>query len=294
VENSSILDNPPSSSTITNCILWGNTAPNGSQIDNTSGSTATVTFSDVQGGYSGTGNINADPCFVNAAGGNFHLLPDSPCINAGDPAFVPEPNETDIDGEPRVMLGRVDMGADEFNPFDIDFIVINKRRIGRTIFEYDCEASLTNISRFAVRNVALKIIKASENMVIIDPNVTFGVLEIAPGQSATSLDTCTFRLDRSRSTDPAKIIWQSTCDISGTLGEQYISGISLLPLSAIPGDIDHSGKVNFEDVEILADQWLQPPGSPSADVFPLPIGDNFVDFLDFALLAQNWLRASGD
>jgi hypothetical protein len=47
--------------------------------------------------------------------GDYHLLPNSPCINAGDPDYVPEPNETDLDGLPRVIGGRIDMGAYEFN-----------------------------------------------------------------------------------------------------------------------------------------------------------------------------------
>jgi len=38
----------------------------------------------------------------------------SPCINAGDPCYVGEPGETDIDGDSRVVAGCVDMGADEF------------------------------------------------------------------------------------------------------------------------------------------------------------------------------------
>jgi len=46
---------------------------------------------------------------------DYHLLPDSPCINAGDPYYIAEPNETDIDGKPRVIAGRIDMGAYEFN-----------------------------------------------------------------------------------------------------------------------------------------------------------------------------------
>ncbi|MBW8039347.1 MAG: hypothetical protein FVQ85_05055 [Planctomycetes bacterium] len=44
---------------------------------------------------------------------DYHLLPGSPCINAGDPNYVPEPNETDLDGNPRVIGGRIDMGAYE-------------------------------------------------------------------------------------------------------------------------------------------------------------------------------------
>jgi hypothetical protein len=286
------LYNSSSNPTLNNCILWGNTAPNGPQILGSS----TVGFSDIQGGWTGEGNIDADPFFVNSSTGDLHLLPDSPCINAGDSSFTPEPNETDIDGEPRVMLNRVDMGADEFNPFEIEFIVVNKRRIGRTLFEYDCSISLTNISLFTVRNVALEIIKTSDNMVLIDPNVTFGVLEIGPGESATSLDMCTFRVDRSKATDPAKIIWKSFCELVGsTSGVQDIaSGIYFLNLGIFAGDINHDGKVDFEDLKILTDQWLQPPGSPSADIAPLPSGDGIVNFLDFAILAQSWLQGIGE
>ncbi len=81
------------------------------------------------------GNIDADPCFVNPGywsdpcntpsepnddlwnDGDYHLLADSPCINAGDPNYIAEPNEaTDLDGQPRIFLGRVDIGAYEFVP----------------------------------------------------------------------------------------------------------------------------------------------------------------------------------
>ena len=44
---------------------------------------------------------------------DYHLPSDSPCVNRGDPAFAPEPDETDIDDEPRVQHCRVDMGSDE-------------------------------------------------------------------------------------------------------------------------------------------------------------------------------------
>jgi len=45
----------------------------------------------------------------------FHLLPGSPCINAGDPDYIAGPNETDLVGKPRIIGGRIDMGAYEFN-----------------------------------------------------------------------------------------------------------------------------------------------------------------------------------
>jgi hypothetical protein len=114
---------------VTNCILWGDTASSaeGPEISGT----ASVSYSDVAGGHAGTGNTDTDPCFVDSARGILNLLPESPCIDAGDPDYVAEPDEVDINGEPRVIDGRVDMGADEFNsagtligtwPFEFEFV----------------------------------------------------------------------------------------------------------------------------------------------------------------------------
>jgi len=89
----------------------------------------------------GPTNIDADPCFIdpgwwvdvndaniivepddpNAAwlDGDYHLLSVSPCINTGDPNFYPRPGNTDFDGRLRVIGGRIDMGAYEFNRIPI-------------------------------------------------------------------------------------------------------------------------------------------------------------------------------
>jgi len=96
-----------SSPIITNSILWGN-SPN--EIE---GGNPVVTYSDIEGGWPGEGNIQKYPRFVDPQNGDYHLQFISLCINAGDPDYVPEPGETDIDGESRVMRGRIDMGVDE-------------------------------------------------------------------------------------------------------------------------------------------------------------------------------------
>jgi hypothetical protein len=106
--------------------------------------------------------------------GDYHLLSGSPCIDTGDPNYPEDANEFDIDGDARIIGGRIDIGADEF---------------------------------------------------------------------------------------------------------VYI------------GDFDFSGSVDFTDLSILALQWLQPPGTPSADIAPTP-ADGIVNFLDYAVLAEHWLEGT--
>lgn len=56
----------------------------------------------------------ADPRFTDAVQRDFRLLPDSPAIDFGDPAYVPETDVTDFAGEPRFKGRSVDSGAYEF------------------------------------------------------------------------------------------------------------------------------------------------------------------------------------
>ncbi len=116
-DNYGIYRSSGSDPDISSCIIWGNDS---GQLHNCS-----ATYSCIQDDDSGT-NINDYPSFADDAN-NFHLLPGSPCIDRGDPCFA-DFNETDIDGEPRIVDGnedgieQVDMGADEFyrSPADFD------------------------------------------------------------------------------------------------------------------------------------------------------------------------------
>ena len=96
-------------STIKNNIVWGNTSPTNIQI---SGAGSSVTYSDVQGGITGAGNINADPLFADSS---YFLRSTSPCVDKGDSSAIyndpPDPNNTSMTFYPSMGTIRNDMGA---------------------------------------------------------------------------------------------------------------------------------------------------------------------------------------
>ena len=100
---------------INNCILWEDL---GNEIGNYH-NIPTVTYSNIQGGYSGEGNINVNPLFI--GNGDLHLTPSSPCIDAGA-NNTPSITNTDFEGDLRIIDGdndgnaTTDMGADEYVP----------------------------------------------------------------------------------------------------------------------------------------------------------------------------------
>lgn len=121
---------------LANSILWGNLANGepdqlGKTIDTLDD--PNVSFCDIQGGWIGTGNIDADPAFVRAPGagedgawgsadddpGDLSLTMGSPCIDMGSNEFTfPDFSTTDLAGNPRIVNDIVDMGAYEYQQTD--------------------------------------------------------------------------------------------------------------------------------------------------------------------------------
>ena len=109
-----------SSPLVVNSILWGNAASGtGNEISlfqEWGPSTIDITFSDIQGGWTDTGNIDTNPLFVDSANGDYHLTGSSPCIDQGTNDSVTYPNlpADDIDGDTRPQNTDYDIGADEY------------------------------------------------------------------------------------------------------------------------------------------------------------------------------------
>jgi hypothetical protein len=123
-----------------NCIIWGNRANEGAQLYQS----GWLIYSCVQDwSEAGEGNIDDDPQFVSPGRwddsgtpddpgddvwieGDYHLLPGSPCIDAGRNADWML-GALDLDGDPRIIFGysslTVDMGADE-RRFNLNILTV--------------------------------------------------------------------------------------------------------------------------------------------------------------------------
>ncbi len=94
---------------LNNCVVYSNNAWDGANYD----SSSTLNYScTTPQPTNGVGNITNAPLFVDQASGNLRLQSNSPCINAGNNDSVA--TSTDLDGNPRISGGIVDIGAYEF------------------------------------------------------------------------------------------------------------------------------------------------------------------------------------
>jgi hypothetical protein len=117
-----------STTRIFNSIVWGNTGPGGSTANQVAGSTTLAGSSNIQGGFTGEGNINLAPGFVSQATGDLRLLAGSPCIDAANNTNVDVNNVLDfllqtrrVDDPATIDTGIgtapiADMGAIEYQP----------------------------------------------------------------------------------------------------------------------------------------------------------------------------------
>jgi surface protein len=118
--------NSASQPVVKNSILWGNVGPfNDTQ--------SIITYSTIEGGYAGVGNLTYDPRFINPAAfgpapnttGDYHLQTSSLAIDRADNGNI-SLTDNDLDGNLRRYTGgRVDMGAYEVQGVGTSNLVIS-------------------------------------------------------------------------------------------------------------------------------------------------------------------------
>ncbi len=276
---------------IRNSILWGSTAPTGPEIYILGGGNPIVTYCDIKGGWTGQGNINADPHLTAPANPDpnmrdYHLLPDSPCIDAGDPA-------SDFGLEPEPDGGRINMGVYGNTPEATckgglvlqSYNLMSRTRVGRASFDYVYTMTLNNNSINDVYNVVVELLDAPSNVTVNDANVSFDF--IGAGLAEESGDSFSIRVDRSIPIDVTVISWRATYE-SAERGTEQISFSTMIALEPVLGDLIVNGVIDLEDLAEVAGQWLW-EGEPWAIEEDLN-GDGSVNLKDVSILGENWME----
>ena len=157
-------------SIINNSIVYYNSAQNYSNRYGGTYNYCCTTFD----GISGTGNIGGPPQFVDTNLFNYKLKSTSPCINAGNNSYAPMP--VDLDGNPRIFDGIVDMGCYE-SPYSIPKIATDALTFpaaGSELYEGDLTNVIWDIEKItdSVDGTNLVITKISLHLAETTNNVS--------------------------------------------------------------------------------------------------------------------------
>jgi hypothetical protein len=254
-----------------------------------------VSYSDVQGGEADvsieanarldweSGNLDVDPLFVDAVGGDFHLTGISPCIDTGDPASA-------FSLEPQPDGGRINMGTygntakatTQGSLVIRDYVLVRKTRVGRTEFEYEYAIEIENAATNAHDGVQAEIAGAPSELQIVDGTVSVGT--VGAGQTLVSTDTFTFRLDRATDLTTLPISWYVIYS-TGTAALTKVLDVS--PPLWFKTDLNGDGVVDGADLVLFEDCVSGPAipvgeGCGNADFDE----DNDADQADFGLLQR--------
>lgn len=308
---------------MSNCILWGNTAPKGpevyvgSKISNRL-SRISVWYNDVQGGEAGVykeswsqlrwfdGNKSSNPRFVSSS--DYHLQNDSPCIDTGtnNPWGISLP-ATDLDGKARIHDGNrdgiaiVDMGAYEFRePPDCSGAYPSIGEIWPPNHEW-VEVEVLGVRAPGGDPIVITITGITQD----EPVVGQGSGNTCPDGNGIGTSIATVRAESSgQGNGRVYEISFETHDSSGGVcngtvqvcvphdkgkGDGCVDDGQIYDSAAsdlLSADLNRDGSIGYLDLFTLTEHWLK--DELSADIAPAG-GDNIVDFMDWAVLTRYWL-----
>ena len=233
-----IRTNDESTINMTNCIVWNN-EPAELQDD------LSITYSDVEDGYNGQGNIESNPRFVDADASDYSLADNSPCIDRGDPDSPESP-----DGS------RNDMGALSFT-HQPELAVAPEQLNFRTRVGMELERS------FTIENVGA--IPAHVTSISIEGEAPFEfeaieeAIEIAPEEEYEVI--VTFAPDEEGEFN--SVIEIETDDPDNEVFEVALSGFAEPPIPQIMIDTE---TIDYREVALRVDSSVDLTISNGGDV----------------------------
>jgi parallel beta-helix repeat protein len=221
-----------------NCV-WGNDAYNYRGIPDPTGT---------------DGNISTDPLMIAC-----HLLPGSPCIDAGDDSVI-DSDSTDFDGEARIGGNRVDIGADEFHPPIVQGWMTFSDYVGTPLLfvPFELRAGSTEVQQ-----------------ILVDPDGGFVVPGVPFGEFALSVKPLSYL--------------RRTVDVDTSAGS-----VLGLQLELVNGDIDGDNEVTLFDFGRLVAAFGSAPGDANWDENADLDGDEEITLFDFGILVRNFGEVGDD
>ncbi|MEN6386885.1 MAG: dockerin type I domain-containing protein, partial [Phycisphaerales bacterium] len=137
-----------------------------------------------------------------------------------------------------------------------------QKRISRTQFEYCFKLKLKNMTDFDVSNKNIEFSCAYDEVQMINNKVFFDM--IPAGTEVLSQDSFIVRIDR--------------------LYEINNDDIEMKFTDKREGDFSLNGKIDFNDLRILSQYWLQNGEDMPYDIYR----DGIINFMDFGILSQQW------
>ncbi len=257
------------SPTLTNCIFWDNAG--GSVVLETECSPI-FSYSCVEGGWAGAGNIDQDPGFVD---GDYRLQPGSPCIDTGTCDGAPP---LDIEGNPRPSGPGCDMGAYEYVPPPPPLPEFTGAGFSPTQGPQGSKITITGIHFTGATAVLLNGVSAAFTITsdvridaTVPPNATTGpITVITPAGQATSANQFVV-LPLFRRADTNADAKADMSDAATTLGFLFLGNPSQLACDK-SADTNDDGKIDLSDpVALLNHLFLGAPAPPA------PFGECGVD-----------------
>jgi RHS repeat-associated protein len=96
-----------------------------------------------------------------------------------------------------------------------NYAIISTTRVGRTLFEFTCRATVTNPTAKSFANVRASLSSRSSATTVVDGELTFG--DVRSGAAVASQDTFTIRQDRTATFNESDLVWTVRYDVPPNL-----------------------------------------------------------------------------